>query len=126
MGASCLLSAACLPQAYEPAQAGIPQAEHKACYTKQQTSSSDSREAVQVDEHWPEVAQAPTTQVQADITPDSLGYIIFTSGSTGRPKGTLLQHRGLINYLHYLCRCAKDLGLPLVSLATSSCMPSAP
>ena len=38
------------------------------------------------------------------ITPDSLAYIIFTSGSTGRPKGTLLEHAGLINYLHYLCR----------------------
>ena len=72
-----------------------------------------------VDEHWADVARLPTSRVQADITPDSLGYIIFTSGSTGRPKGTLLQHRGLINYLHYLCRsacCASDC-----ALAASAC-----
>ena len=36
-------------------------------------------------------------------------YIIFTSGSTGRPKGAVLQHAGVINYLHcltqYACLC---------------------
>ena len=33
-------------------------------------------------------------------------YIIFTSGSTGRPKGAVLQHAGVINYLHCLTKCA--------------------
>ena len=32
-------------------------------------------------------------------------YIIFTSGSTGRPKGAVLQHAGVINYLHCLVEC---------------------
>ena len=32
-------------------------------------------------------------------------YIIFTSGSTGRPKGAVLQHAGVINYLHALTKC---------------------
>jgi amino acid adenylation domain-containing protein len=31
--------------------------------------------------------------------PDNLCYVIYTSGSTGKPKGTLIEHRGLVNYL---------------------------
>ena len=39
---------------------------------------------------------------------DNMCYIIFTSGSTGRPKGAVLQHAGVINYLHCLTKCATD------------------
>ena len=38
-------------------------------------------------------------------------YIIYTSGSTGRPKGVVLQHAGVINYLHSLTECATCLPL---------------
>ena len=31
----------------------------------------------------------------------SLAYVIYTSGSTGRPKGAMLEHRGVVNYLHW-------------------------
>ncbi|MDU5142221.1 MAG: amino acid adenylation domain-containing protein [Paenibacillus dendritiformis] len=30
---------------------------------------------------------------------DDLAYIIYTSGSTGNPKGTMIEHRGLVNYI---------------------------
>ncbi len=33
--------------------------------------------------------------------PSSLAYVIYTSGSTGKPKGTLIEHRGLVNYLYW-------------------------
>ena len=59
---------------------------------------------LQVDEHWPDIAKEASSRPAAGVSPSSLAYIIFTSGSTGRPKGTLLEHRGLINYLFYLCR----------------------
>jgi amino acid adenylation domain-containing protein len=36
---------------------------------------------------------------QPKAAPHNLVYIIYTSGSTGRPKGTLLEHRGLQNYV---------------------------
>ncbi|HPL30629.1 MAG TPA: amino acid adenylation domain-containing protein, partial [Anaerolineae bacterium] len=42
------------------------------------------------------------------VGPGNLAYVIYTSGSTGRPKGTLIEHRGLVNYLSW-CRRAYPL-----------------
>ena len=33
------------------------------------------------------------------ISNRSLVYIIYTSGSTGNPKGTMIEHKGLVNYI---------------------------
>jgi amino acid adenylation domain-containing protein len=34
--------------------------------------------------------------------PDDLAYVIYTSGSTGRPKGVMIEHRAVINRLHWM------------------------
>jgi fengycin family lipopeptide synthetase D len=32
---------------------------------------------------------------------DGLAYCIFTSGSTGTPKGVLIEHRSMVNFIHW-------------------------
>ena len=34
--------------------------------------------------------------------PDDLAYVIYTSGSTGKPKGVMIEHRSVINRLHWM------------------------
>jgi amino acid adenylation domain-containing protein len=34
--------------------------------------------------------------------PQDLAYVIYTSGSTGKPKGVMIEHRALINRLHWM------------------------
>ena len=36
------------------------------------------------------------------LTPQNLAYIIYTSGSTGQPKGVMIEHKGMINRLHWM------------------------
>ncbi|GAB1340024.1 hypothetical protein ACE1SV_66140 [Streptomyces sp. E-15] len=51
-----------------------------------------------VDTQWP---IGPDTDPEPLATPDDLAYVIYTSGSTGKPKGVALEHRGVVNYLHW-------------------------
>jgi surfactin family lipopeptide synthetase A len=37
-------------------------------------------------------------------TPQDLAYVIYTSGSTGRPKGVMIEHRAVVNRLHWMQR----------------------
>ena len=39
---------------------------------------------------------------RAEVTSRNLCYVIYTSGSTGRPKGVLVEHRALVNRLHWM------------------------
>ncbi|MCE7984892.1 MAG: amino acid adenylation domain-containing protein [Caldilinea sp. CFX5] len=52
-----------------------------------------------LDEAWDLIARQPDHNPAVAVQPDNLAYVIYTSGSTGKPKGTLIEHRGLSNYL---------------------------
>ena len=42
-------------------------------------------------------------------SPSDLAYVIYTSGSTGRPKGVMIEHRSVVNRLHWM-QCAYPIG----------------
>src|ERR1051325_10613280 len=48
-------------------------------------------DVIALDEQWDEIAH-------------HLAYVIYTSGSTGQPKGVMVEHAGLLNYLHWALR----------------------
>ena len=39
--------------------------------------------------------------IQVKVNAKNLAYIIYTSGSTGKPKGVAVEHKGVVNYLHF-------------------------
>jgi amino acid adenylation domain-containing protein len=50
----------------------------------------------------PADADQPADQPPEELRPHHLAYVIFTSGSTGRPKGVMIEHRSIVNQLHWL------------------------
>ncbi|CAG8863571.1 Tyrocidine synthase 3 [Pseudomonas fluorescens] len=47
----------------------------------------------------------------AGLTAGQLAYVIYTSGSTGKPKGVMVEHRNVVNLVHWsarLCPNAAD------------------
>lgn len=46
-------------------------------------------------------SSAPLERVNG---PQDLAYVIYTSGSTGRPKGVMVEHRAVVNRLHWMQR----------------------
>jgi non-ribosomal peptide synthetase component F len=50
----------------------------------------------------PAVYRGSTANPPAAGTPQDLAYVIYTSGSTGRPKGVMIEHRSVVNRLHWM------------------------
>ena len=50
----------------------------------------------------PAAYRGSTANPPAAATPQDLAYVIYTSGSTGRPKGVMIEHRSVVNRLHWM------------------------
>jgi amino acid adenylation domain-containing protein len=50
----------------------------------------------------PQTYTGPVTNPAAVNQPEDLAYVIYTSGSTGKPKGVMIEHRSVINRLHWM------------------------
>jgi D-alanine--poly(phosphoribitol) ligase subunit 1 len=52
----------------------------------------------------PNAYRGTTTNPVIVNKPRDLAYVIYTSGSTGKPKGVMIEHRSLVNRLHWMQR----------------------
>jgi len=50
----------------------------------------------------PDVYRGSTANPVILNKPEDLAYVIYTSGSTGKPKGVMIEHRSLVNRLHWM------------------------
>jgi len=50
----------------------------------------------------PDVYTGPVSNPAIVNQPNDLAYVIYTSGSTGKPKGVMIEHRSVINRLHWM------------------------
>ncbi|MCX4391837.1 non-ribosomal peptide synthetase [Streptomyces sp. NBC_01767] len=57
-----------------------------------------------LDEDTATLAGEPVTDPRPTAAPHHLAYLIYTSGSTGRPKGVQVEHRSLVNLVHWTAR----------------------
>src|SRR5690606_10335518 len=66
--------------------------------------ASAARHPIRLDADAAAFATQPASDPVPVATPTNLAYVIYTSGSTGRPKGVMIEHRGLINNIHWQIR----------------------
>ncbi|MEU2674396.1 amino acid adenylation domain-containing protein [Streptomyces sp. NPDC007164] len=57
-----------------------------------------------LDEDTATLAGEPDTDPRPAAAAHHLAYLIYTSGSTGRPKGVQVEHRSLVNLVHWTAR----------------------
>ena len=66
------------------------------------TEFAEMADELGVDRVEPSIAGADPVEPVA--SPEDLAYVIYTSGSTGRPKGVMIEHRSVVNRLHWMQR----------------------
>ncbi|MCP3463546.1 non-ribosomal peptide synthetase [Bradyrhizobium sp. CCGUVB23] len=72
---------------------------------------------------WAKLSASDPEPRALGLTSRHLAYVIYTSGSSGTPKGVMVEHRGMINYLHwafhtYAPRSSSVVSSPLAFDAT--------
>ncbi len=76
---------------------------------------------IYLDQDWPAIAGQPDANPVEHNPNNHPAYVIYTSGSTGTPKGVQIQHRSVVNFLHYMRRepglDEKDVLLSVTTLA---------
>ncbi len=54
-------------------------------------------ETINLNDH--SIYSGDASDLEAMSKSKDMAYVIYTSGSTGKPKGTMVEHRGLVNYI---------------------------
>jgi amino acid adenylation domain-containing protein len=70
----------------------------------QKTAGSVAFNGTVIDLDDASVYRGSTANPRLVNTPQDLAYVIYTSGSTGKPKGVMVEHRSVVNRLHWMQR----------------------
>jgi len=91
----------------EDSQAAIVLTQEKFANRISSLSGQSSR-LISLDRQWPEVRNCvaalkeKNVELLREVKPHNLNYVIYTSGSTGKPKGVLVEHKALVNRIHWM------------------------
>ena len=69
---------------------------------QQKTAQLVSFEGKIINLESPDTCQGSEENPRSINQPGDLAYVIYTSGSTGRPKGVMVEHRSVVNRLHWM------------------------
>lgn len=69
---------------------------------QQKTAGQVAFDGKVIDLDDPGVYRGSTANPAVINTPRDLAYVIYTSGSTGKPKGVMIEHRSVVNRLHWM------------------------
>ncbi|HEY6659725.1 MAG TPA: amino acid adenylation domain-containing protein, partial [Pyrinomonadaceae bacterium] len=76
---------------------------------------------VNLDRQAAAIAEQSYLNPRVPLKPENLSHVIYTSGSTGRPKGVAIEHRSVINFLHWANNSFSPEELAGVVASTSIC-----
>lgn len=70
---------------------------------QKQELAAQQRQVILVDQlaHIPDRFDGDNQRTAAVMNPHDLLYLISTSGSTGKPKSVMMEHRNIVNLMHY-------------------------
>nr|BFE70220.1 hypothetical protein GCM10020092_035210 [Actinoplanes digitatis] len=63
---------------------------------------ADAGAGIVITEDWLATVAGDDTDPEDGPAPGNAAYVIYTSGSTGQPKGVLIEHRAIVNRLHWM------------------------
>ncbi|WP_257386467.1 amino acid adenylation domain-containing protein [Tahibacter caeni] len=73
-----------------------------------QALAGEGATIITLDRQWPALRgetarrKAQGLALRREVGPGNVAYVIYTSGSTGKPKGVLVEHRALVNRIHWM------------------------
>ena len=91
----------------EDSEAGIVLTQNK-YKNKVRSLMVEEARIISLDGEWGEVSKRAARmreegkELRREVEAGAAAYVIYTSGSTGKPKGVVVEHRALVNRIHWM------------------------